>query len=49
MRRAVLGKVREAVASLGGEPVTGSGFDAVYRIAGRKALFRNPAPPYGSP
>ena len=44
VRRAVLGKLREAVANLGGEPGTGSGFDAVYRIAGRKGLFRNTGP-----
>lgn len=44
VRRAVVAKLKEAVGSLGGTPVTGPSFDAVWHIKGRKPLFKKPEP-----
>ena len=45
LKRAVLAKFTEAVEAVGGERLTKPGFDAVYRIQGRKGLFTKSDPP----
>jgi hypothetical protein len=44
VRRAVLGRVNEAVGELSGTSLEAAGFDAAYLMSGRKALFRKSDP-----
>jgi len=45
LKRAVLAKFTEAVEAVGGERLTKAGFDAVYKMQGRKGLFSKSNPP----
>ena len=45
LRRAVLAKFNEAVDTFGGERLKKPGFDAAYKIKGRKGLFSKADPP----